>query len=277
MAEANGKSRRQLAATALLLALAALTGCVSQKAPADMEIGRPASGMPDPAAETRSWLAKGTVTRIVFQDDELGTVIDYLQSSARWLSKDYLCINFVVLPKRGENWRKRKISLRLEKVPLRDVVATLCRDIGYRYTVEKSTVILLHPSRKIVDPEVGKPKAGEPDPAQRLRKVMDKCVLSSCVCQYLSLGNLFSHLGVRTRELDPEGVGVTFIVKAGLWSQMNKAYLEDLPVSQIIRYIAFAGGLKITSIRDGVVTLTGERVAVKKEDWGLEVIDDPAP
>ncbi|MBI5684615.1 MAG: hypothetical protein HZC54_06015 [Verrucomicrobia bacterium] len=185
--------------------------------------------------------AKIMVPHVEFQEASLADVAGFLTFKSRELDPDKKGINIIVhAPKEAQ---AAKITLNLRNVPLLDAVRYASNVAGLKMTTTENA-LMLGPAQELA--------AGTPRPIAPTGAAAEKAkriVMPSMEFVEAPLSAVAEFLAAKSRELDPEKVGVNIILQtpSGAKPPAITLALRNIPLLEALSYIAQIANMDLTA------------------------------
>jgi len=225
----GGEQRDAKGRTLLLLLTASLVKDAGEKLPT-----------PKPSA-IEAKARRIVLPHVEFQEAVLADVVNFLMFKSLELDPDKKGVNIIIsAPPEAQTAR---ITLNLREVPLLDVLRYTTEITGLRMTAEENAFVLS--SAKA-------PAAGPPRPAAPGGAAAEKAkriVLPSMEFVEAPLPSVVEFLVAKSRELDPEKVGLTIILRPppGAKPPAITLNLRNVPLLKALGYIAQLANMELAA------------------------------
>ena len=230
------------AVRAWALAVALAAGLL---APARTVHGAPAPDPTSPAERARQI----KVPVVSFEQTSLADVVRFLAKRSRELDPQGTGVNLVLVPPPADA-KPALVNLELRSISLLAATDYAARSVGWRLTPEASALVL-QPGAEASVPATA-PAAGQASPtADRARAI----VIPHLEFDGAPVPQVLAFLAKRSIELDPEGIGVNFVLllAPGTKPPAVTLNLDNIPLFEAARYMALCSGLEMVPEPEALV------------------------
>jgi hypothetical protein len=219
----------------------------------------PAEAAPTVATQTAKLTAiklKAITLSLDFNNATIDEAVNFLHVEAKRLDPERAGFNFVISPDAAR--AAKPVTLALNGVSFEQALQSVCGLAGVKYVVEDRVIRILAPAEKAPGAVSGLPAAALDDKAaQATMHKLQSIVIDRINFQNLDIAAAVQFLGEKSRELDPDHVGINFVLgnidSAANVHRALSLTLDNIPLSDLIREIEAQANLH-ASINGTIVT-----------------------
>jgi hypothetical protein len=209
-----------------------------------------------PTAATQTAKLKAIYLSLDFNQATIDEATNFLRVEAKRLDPAHTGFNFVISPDAAT--AAKPVMLTLNHVSYEQALQSICGQAGVKYVVEDRVIRILAPSEKVPNAVSGLPAASPDDKqAQVTMHKLQGIVIDKINFQNLDVAAVVQFLAQKSKELDPDHVGVNFVLGnmdgATNVHRSLSLELESVPLSDLIREIEHQTNLH-ASINGNIVT-----------------------
>ncbi|MFT5466982.1 MAG: hypothetical protein ACI8UO_002084 [Verrucomicrobiales bacterium] len=175
------------------------------------------------------------IESVEFDDTPLSLALDFIRSKSAEIDPNGRSLNILLDPKVDA---ETPITLDLNNVPVSAVLGYVIEAAGADYNIKNGVIYIQERDAEAAP----KKRKAAPDLIVKARGLH----LAQIEFNDTSLADVVGFLASRSAEIDPEKVGLNFVLAAGIDPETSITFrLDDVPMSTVLGYVADLAGAKL--------------------------------